>query len=641
MVAEPDERRGTRTSSLPLRWSSWATAGMETRELRALVPRSTSCPLPRARSATTGASAPASARWGQRSGRVERSATTVAAAAWTSVRGELSRETSCAVKPHWTTSSWSSSIQLRLLRHMMTASSSELCLRSWCWSIVATAPAPTAKGARRSSLVRLTRTLKPRRRTWGWFDCMTCTSTCSRSLSWPWRESRPWLVLLICSSCSRALSLSSAPPVVLIPSSMLTPPSATMRWCPASPFSSTLTSTLPARCRACASGCDLEACTSADSTPFATNLSRVGGLSHRAEMACMASDALVSASICTMRRMHVSSTWTLCASTAIVRLASAAAAAAAASLSSPLMTEVRACAPPARWKERAWLRSCTRLLMAEHTPRRTVASLWGEKRISTSMAMPLLSLMTLQNLSSVAIPPIATDALLRRSSFLDVLSILSSLRTESCLISSSLHLLSPHSMAMISAAISAGSVSLLPRCPMSPGSTSVRRRNSLDLRSDDLPSATMHRSAARAMVGSELVMCLTTAISLRASLSTSHTGWSSHMLARTWSAGPTLVEFSSIICSSCEKPGIPPPRGACLASLLSVGLTQSSSIEVPPMSKRAWRALSDTVESIESSERHTSVSDMWLWGEEAMVARTPMPLCSTRASLTTSIMHAL
>mmetsp|Transcript_34678 Transcript_34678/g.81294 ORF Transcript_34678/g.81294 Transcript_34678/m.81294 type:complete len:348 (-) Transcript_34678:1061-2104(-) len=279
--------------------------------------------------------------------------------------------------------------------------------------------------------------------------------------------------------------------------------------------------------------------------------------------------------------------------------------------------------------------------MAEHTPSRTDASLWGEKRISTSMAMPLLSLMTFQNLSSVAMPPMATDALLFRSSFLDVLSMRSSLLTLSCLMSSSLHLLSPHSCAMISAAISAGSVSLLPRCPTRPGSTSVRSRNSLLRLSDERPSATMHRRAARAIEGSELVMCFTTAISLRASDSTSHTGWSSHMDARTWRAGPTFVEFSSISCSSCENPGMPPALGVCLVSRASVGLTQSRSMEVPPMSNRACRALSDTVDSMERSERQTSVSDMWLWGEEAMLARTPMPECSTRASRTTSIMHAL
>mmetsp|Transcript_30797 Transcript_30797/g.77915 ORF Transcript_30797/g.77915 Transcript_30797/m.77915 type:complete len:616 (+) Transcript_30797:808-2655(+) len=615
---------------------------MATREDSALVPRSTSCPLPRPSSATTGARAPASARWGQSSRREERSATTAAAAACTSVRGELSSDTSCAVNPHWTMSSWSSSSQLRLARHMMTASSSALCRLSWCWSAVATAPAPTAKGASLSSRVRLTSTLKPRRRTCGWFDCMTWTSTWRRSLSCPWRESRPWLVLLICSSCSSALSLSSAPPVVDMPSSMLTPPSATIRWCPPSPFSSTFTRTLPARCRAWGSGCDLDACTSACSTPLAMNLSLVGGLSHSAEMACMASVARVSASIWTIRRTHVSSTWTLCASTAIVRLASAAAAAAPESRSSPLTTEVRAWAPPARWKDMAWLRSCTRFPMAEHTPSRTVGSLWGEKRISTSMAMPLLSLMTPQKRSSVAMPPMATDALARRSSFLEVESMRSSLLTESCLTSSSLHRRSVQSTAMISAAISAGSVSRLPRCPTRPGSTSVRRRKSRLRRSDDRPRATMQRRAASAIEGSDDVMCLTTAISLLASDRTSQTGWSSHMDARTWRAGPTFVEFSSIICSSCEKPGIPPPRGGCFPPPpASEGLIVSSSIEVPPMSKRAWRARSDTVESIERRDRHTSVSDMWLCGEEAMLARTPMPLCSTSASRTTSIMQAL
>mmetsp|Transcript_52497 Transcript_52497/g.107036 ORF Transcript_52497/g.107036 Transcript_52497/m.107036 type:complete len:392 (-) Transcript_52497:1978-3153(-) len=389
-----------------------------------------------------------------------------------------------------------------------------------CLSIAPTAPAPTANGATRSSRVTLMSTLMALRRTCERLDCIDCTSVGSRARSCPSNDAR---FPLICSSCSSADSLSSTLPLDAIPSSIGTPPSSTNRCPPPSPSRSTLTSTCIARCLASVSACDLLALTSADSTPLCRKRCRTGSSSHSVESACIADTAPGSESIATRRRTVVSSTCTLAESMAFARLPRAKAAAAAAFSSRRPTTLVSACAPPARWKERAWLRSVTRSATAVHTESLTVAGELGLKSSSTIMASPLLCVMICQKRSSPHTPPMATAALARRVVFCEEESMRSSPCTESCRSSSSRQRRSEHSSEMISADISAVRSSLDARCPTSAGSTSDLSRRSRDRGSEDLARQTRQRRAEREMLWSLLPACLSTATSPRASAITSHT----------------------------------------------------------------------------------------------------------------------
>mmetsp|Transcript_57168 Transcript_57168/g.134137 ORF Transcript_57168/g.134137 Transcript_57168/m.134137 type:complete len:460 (-) Transcript_57168:2520-3899(-) len=320
IAVEPTESSGITQSTRPCFCSSLAASGMHTMLLSALTPRSTSCPFPRTSSPTTGISAPAFTRCGSNWRRVERSETTVAADSCVCVRVELRSDTRCGRKLACTTISCSASSHDRLQRTLTTPSSSAWFLRSWCLSIAPTAPAPTANGATRSSRVTLISTLIALMRTWERLLCMDWTRVGRSARSWPSREAR---LLLICSSCSSADSLSSTRPLDAIPSSIGTPPSSTSLCPPSSPSRSTRTSTCIAFCRASASGCPLLAWTSADSTPLWMKRWRTGSSSQRIVSACIADTAPFSASIPTSRRTVVSSTCTLAASIALARLPSA------------------------------------------------------------------------------------------------------------------------------------------------------------------------------------------------------------------------------------------------------------------------------------------------------------------------------
>mmetsp|Transcript_9409 Transcript_9409/g.31473 ORF Transcript_9409/g.31473 Transcript_9409/m.31473 type:complete len:240 (-) Transcript_9409:1651-2370(-) len=237
------------------------------------------------------------------------------------------------------------------------------------------------------------------------------------------------------------------------------------------------------------------------------------------------------------------------------------------------------------------------------------------------MVNPLLLVIISQNLSSPHIPPIAITALLLKASFREEEIILKSFETASCLNSSSRHLLSVQSSEMISAAISATLSSFEERWPTRCGSVSDRRRNSLDLLSEERESEMRHRRAASEMLGSLLPACANTSTSPLASEITSQIGWSSHRFASTWSAGPSFAEIMSNFCSSEEIPNV----GSPLTGALGCNLMHSSIRLVPPISKsdRRHSALKDV--KVDSNVRHTSISEMWLDGLAAMDARTPTP----------------
>mmetsp|Transcript_65443 Transcript_65443/g.155052 ORF Transcript_65443/g.155052 Transcript_65443/m.155052 type:complete len:748 (-) Transcript_65443:771-3014(-) len=460
--------------------------------------------------------------------------------------------------------------------------------------------------------------------------CMLATSVGRRSRSWPSRDASAEGLFEICISWSSADSLSSTRPVAAMPSSIGPPPRATSLDPPSVPSLSTLTRTCMARCRAISSGWCLLACTSAFSSPICRKRCRVCSASHSAEIAAIADAPPASLSITTRRRSVVSSTWTLAASIALVRFASASAAAIAVppSACSPT-TEVSACAPPARWNASAWFLSVTSCATALQTPSLTPAPELGLKSSSISIVSPFDRVMMSQKRSSQHTPPIATTALARRESLRDVESIESSRCTESCLRSSSRQRTSEHSPAMISAAISAVPSSWDARFLTRVGRTSGRSSESFPRGSEDLARDTRQRSAESEIALSDDAACWSTATSPRASAMTSHTSWSSHRFASTCSAGPTLADMLINLASSAEMPRMSERDS-------EVPLMQSSIRDVPPISKSAPRHSFEKDVSVERRCRQTSTSEMWLSGVAAIDARTPTPWFWISASRTTS-----